>query len=262
MMSSTVICGCGYTGRALARKLAGRGQRVVGTTRRPEGVDAIARAGLEPLVWAAPQRLPLDDVSTVYALFPPRGVDPDEAAEALSGAQRVVYVSSTSVYGDRQGGWVTDETETAPCNPWARSRVAAERAFLNRGAIVVRAAGIYGSDRSIVQRLKASRLRNTGDPDRPVNLIHVDDLASILIAAAARGQPGDIYLAGQPVLWSALAAEASRLTGIPLPDASPLPDDPNIRMFYTESKRCRPARYEELGITLAHPDIISSLSAP
>ena len=101
----------------------------------------------------------------------------------------------------------------------------------------------------------------TGDLTRPVNMIHVEDLASILLAAARHGKQQQIVLAacGQPVAWRDLARTASELTGIPLPPVTPMPDDPNLRMFYEESKRCRPRLLEELGVQLAYPDTLAAL---
>ncbi len=224
-------------------------------------MPALGALGVEPVVGEAPQPLPESGIDTVFALFPPRGVDPEAAAEALSAAQRVVYVSSTSVYGNRDGGWVTDDTAPAPGNPWAAARLAAEDALRARGAIVVRAAGIYGADRNVAHRLKAGRVRNAGDPRRFVNLIHVDDLSMILASCAINGVPGEVYLAasGRPTPWIELMEAASRRSGAPGPAPSPMPEDPNIRMFYAETKRCRPARLEELGVELQHPDVITSI---
>lgn len=232
------------------------------TARAASGAPEIDALGADARVWKAPDELPEPgDFGVAYVLFPPRGVAPTDVARALAGVPRVVYCSSTSVYGDQQGGPVDEDTPVAPLSPWGRARVEAEEALRGQGAVIVRAAGIYGPGRNIVERLRAGRVRVTGDLDRPVNLIHVEDLATILIAAAERGVPGTCYLAasGRPISWQALIETASALSGIGVPAPTPMPSDPNLGMFYRESKRCAPKRLAELGVTLAHPDVREAL---
>ncbi len=251
-----MILGCGYTGRALLRRLVDAGIAVTATSRRERGRAAIEAAGGVAVAWELPTPVRAD---TAFVLFPPRGLDPDAVAAALRDVERVVYCSSTSVYGDRGGGWVEDDTEVAPASPRAEARVAAEAALPD--AVIVRPAGIYGPARSIRDRVRAGRLRVTGDLERPINLIHVEDLAAILHAAAERAAPGDVILAasGRPIPWRALAEAACALEGVPLPAPTPLPEDPNLRMFYTEVKRCRPTKLERLGVQLRYPDVLAVL---
>lgn len=257
---TALILGCGYTGAALIHRLRARGVAVHATTRTAEGVARIEALGAIAHVWSAPEPLPMA-ADTTFVLFPPRGTEPDAVADCLSGQARIVYCSSTSVFGARNGGWVSDNTEPAPISPWAHARVATEAALRPLGAVMVRAAGIYGPERNICRRLKAGRVRVTGDLQRPVNLIHVDDLAQILDQARLAEPGGNLLAAsGRPVSWLELVERAAELTGIAVPDPAPLPDDPNLRMFYTETKRCRPTRFDELGIALQHPDVLEALA--
>ena len=87
-------------------------------------------------------------------------------------------------------------------------------------------------------------------------------MTSILVQAAVVGEAGETYLAacGKPVSWIALATQACELTGTELPAPVPLPDDPNLRMFYSEAKRCRPTRLGELDVTLRYPDTLDALT--
>ncbi|MFT5432412.1 MAG: nucleoside-diphosphate-sugar epimerase [Myxococcota bacterium] len=255
-----VLLGCGYTGKVLIRKLQAQGHEVVATSRDPQSAAQFTKCGVEAHVWTAPEPLPCRADAAII-LYPPRGIDPVESAAVCAAVPRVVYCSSTSVYGPRSGGWVDDYTPVAPTSPWATARVLAEREFLERGGVVVRAAGIYGAQRNIIHRLRSGRLRLSGDMTRPVNLIHVDDLADILWAAIQRGRESNVYLAasGNPVPWLSLASAASALSGLPLPAPTPMPNDPNLRMFYAETKRCEPRRLGELNVRLAHPHAINAL---
>lgn len=259
-----LVLGCGFTGRALTRALLREGAGVVATARSGPDLDWAAGAGAEPLVWTAPDALPDGlEADTAFVLFPPRGLDAEAVAALVGRFSRTVYLSSTSVYGDQGGREVTEDSPVSPISPWAFARVEAEQALRRVGAIVVRAGGIYGPGRNIGLRLRAGRVRNTGDPLRPVNLVAVDDLATILIAAARRAAPGSVHLGtdGLPIPWIELARAAAEATGLPLPPRTPMPTDANLRMFYSEAKRARPLRHGDLGVTLRWPDSRLALRA-
>lgn len=260
-----IVLGAGYTGTAVIRALIARGDEVLATSRTVEGAAALTALGARGLVWTAPTRahfqaLP-ERVDGAVILFPPRGVEPDAVADVVKDVPRIVYCSSTSVYGDHGGGDVTEASPVLPDSPWSVARVAAEDALRRVSATIVRAAGIYGEGRNVIVRHAHGELRNAGDPKRLINLIHVDDLAAILLACLDRGEPGATYLAatGAPVAWQAMADIAVARTGRPLPPNEPIPTDPNLAMFYRESKRCRPTRFGDLGITLRYTDTLAAL---
>ncbi len=248
-----IVLGAGFTGKVLADAAREQYAGVV-TTQRTASPESSA------LVWASPAPLPCEADHGVV-LFPPRGLDPAAAAAPLSGLRRLVYVSATSVYGDRAGAEADESTPPNPTHPSAVARLAAEDAMRAVGAVVVRAGGIYGPGRNMVERHRAGQLRNAGDPDRPVNLIHVSDLTAIILACLERGVPGEVVLAvtGRPVSWRALAEVAVERTGRPLPGPTPVPEDPDLASFYTESKRLRPTTHERLGVTLRFPDSVAAL---
>ncbi|MBT9557855.1 MAG: NAD-dependent epimerase/dehydratase family protein [Myxococcales bacterium] len=269
---TTLILGGGFTGVALIRHLVSCALPVTATSTSEAGAQTLTGLGAAGVVWRAPApgntaSLPVD-ADRVIILFPPKDTDSEALASALrrpEGApqRRVVYCSSTSVYGDRSGGEVTETTPASPDSPWGLQRALAEDAFRAVGAVIVRAAGIYGPGRNLIERHRAGQMRNAGDRSRRVNLIHVDDLAAILLAALENGIPGENLVAatGAPVPWEAMAAIAVARTGLPLPPESPVPADPNLASFYKESKWCRPTAFERLGVTLSHPDSLAALLA-
>ncbi|MEC8025440.1 MAG: NAD-dependent epimerase/dehydratase family protein [Myxococcota bacterium] len=261
MTLDLLILGCGFTGRELITLAHARGWQVGATSRQPEVRQKIDTLGAVPFDWCAGSPLPCD-AERIIVLFPPSGLDPQQVANAIGSRTGLAYCSSTSVYGPQNGAWVSESSPVDPRSPWAVARVAAEAAFIQNKACIVRAAGIYGEERSILNRARAGRLRVAGNLQRPVNMIHVHDLAEILIAATEVGEPGTVYLAasGRPVAWIDLARRAAELTKTKLPEPGPMPDDPNLRMFYSESKRCKPTRLQSLGITLRYPDTLQALS--
>ena len=257
-MGGTLVLGCGYTGEALSRKLRARGEDVRATTRSGAASPALHALGVRVEAWTAPSAIDLHGVRLAFALFPPGDADADATAALLQGVPRLVYCSATSVYG---AGDVDDDTPPAPASESGSARLRAEDAFRRRGAIVVRAAGIYGPGRNVVERHRAGRLQSSGDLDRPVNLIHVEDLADVLLRAAERAEPGSVTIAadGHPVAWRDLLAVAVHAVGRPVPNV----EAPSPGAHVTgEWRRCGNRRMREvLGVHPAFPDALVTLAS-
>ncbi len=139
-----------------------------------------------------------------------------------------VYISSTGVYGDAEGDWVDETTPPRPTREGGLACLAAERVLaehpLGARSIVLRPAGIYGPDR--IPRADALRRSEPIDapPDGWLNLIHVDDLAQVVLdverrALAGRVEPPRTYCVsdGRPVERRAYYGELARLLGAPPP---------------------------------------------
>jgi len=248
----------------LLRKIQSTSLPVWATSRNADRLALLTEAGASAVQWEAPNVLPKTNANTGFVLFAPGDLDPVEVANLFPTGMRAVYCSSTSVYGEHDGAWVDEDTPCVPGSERGRRRMAFEDAFRARGGIVVRPGGIYGPKRNIVERHRGGRLRLPSDADleRPVNLIHVDDLATILWAAAQRGRAGSVYTAvdGSPVLWSELASVAVEVAGKPIPEA--VPGSSPMSGFLRESRRCRADRIQdELGVHLQHPNAIETLRA-
>src|SRR5207244_2422881 len=108
---------------------------------------------------------------------------------------RFIYISSTGVYGQSAGEAVDEEAVTDPADESGRVVLDAERMLRRRlpEAIILRLAGIYGPKRLIRGEALRSGEPIIGDPDRLLNLIHVDDAAAAVLAAEERGWPGRVY---------------------------------------------------------------------
>ena len=206
---SLLIIGCGDVGLRVVRALGGRA-RVLALTSSPARCDALRAAGVRPVVGN------LDDASTLgrlagladsvlYLAPPPATGSTDPRLRALLAAlsrralpTRVVYASTTGVYGDCRGEWVT---ETRPLNATtdrARRRVDAEshlRAWGRATGVRVtalRIPGIYASDREggrPQDRVRRGTPVLAAEDDGYTNHIHADDLARACIAALWRGRP-------------------------------------------------------------------------
>jgi len=252
-----LILGCGFTGKALARRLAQAGTPVTGTVRDPSGTAAVTAAGAAPVTLdlgealaTAQGRRALDALCAdhdgmVFTVGPMRKgggfvdlLPPFLDALKASGARPAafVYVSSTGVYGDRGGEWVDERTPVGTrLGPRGDLRVAAEAALLaawrewGLPVRILRPAGIYGPGRHVGLRLAAGTYRAI-EPDAPadpplvVNRIHVADLARAAEAALTGGAPGEVYVAAddRPASPREVADYAAGLMGLPPPPAEPL----------------------------------------
>ena len=185
----TVVVGCGYTGRRILRQLPD----ARGWSRTQHDGEAISRVDIDsdaklPEMTGLPFRI-------IYTV-PPAGSDGDDRIArfltmlpATNAPRRIVYLSTTGVYGDTGGATVDESAPINPCTTRAKRRVAAESALnqwcelRDTDAVVLRVPGIYGPGRlpiAAVQNGDAVIVEKDGGPG---NRIHVDDLVRCCIAA-------------------------------------------------------------------------------
>ncbi|HET9822783.1 MAG TPA: SDR family oxidoreductase [Burkholderiaceae bacterium] len=208
-----LIVGCGDVGLRVLRALRGR-WRVAALTSSPDRVPLLRAAGAEPLLGdldhpASLGRLAgLADMVLHLAPPPGRGED-DPRTRALLAAlarsrlpRRLVYASTTGVYGDAGGARFTETRPVAPATDRARRRVDAERQVRWFGRAfgvavsILRVPGIYALDREggdPRERLRRGMPLLAPADDVFTNHIHADDLARACIAALAHGAPQRVY---------------------------------------------------------------------
>lgn len=277
--SSNLIVGCGDTGLRVARRLRECGQTVCAVVRSIESRDALAAEGLASSALDLDAEITLPEADQVLWFAPPpeRGSTDPRIRRWLSGLthepRRIVYISTSGVYGDCQGRWI-DETE--PCHPKTdrgRRRLDAElalQAFAGRSGsevVILRVPGIYGPGRMPTARLR-SGLAVVFEKESPyTNRIHIDDLATVARAAMQRSKPGAAYNVsdGHPTTMSDYFLRCSRLLGLPEPPRVSLATaratfTPALLSFLDESKRLINRRMiEELGVDLLYPNLDAGL---
>ncbi|MGO9445315.1 MAG: SDR family oxidoreductase [Thiobacillaceae bacterium] len=205
-----MIVGCGDIGIRLARQQPCT--RVRGLARTPESASRLRSAGITPVRGDLDRRISLNRISRlspwVLHLGPPPGDSDGDprtrrliAALAKGGSlpRRMVYISTSGVYGDCAGERVYETRPTAARNARAKRRVDAERqlrSFAARRGIhlsILRAPGIYARDRLPLDRINQQTPVVRNEEDSYTNHIHADDLAKILWLALFRGRPNRIY---------------------------------------------------------------------
>jgi nucleoside-diphosphate-sugar epimerase len=190
------IIGCGYTGRRLAERWKESGPRVRGFASRAESLQSIEAAGAEARLLNLDLPVaPLDFTGQlVYYAVPPARQSGDPRLERfLAGVaglpDRLIYLSTTGVYGDQGGAMVDEDTPPAPRTERAQRRVAAETALRSWAQArrvswcVLRVAGIYGPGRLPLDRLRRAVPAILPDEATPSNRIHVTDLVTVCVAA-------------------------------------------------------------------------------
>lgn len=238
-----LIVGCGYVGLELGRRLASSGAEVLGLRRQGDPDGALKAAGIRAVQGdltrpADLEAIPGDFDSVVCAVSSSRGGANAYREVYLGGAHnlvdwsrhrkigRLVSVSSTSVYSQTDGSWVTEESPAEPAGPTGRLLVATEQVFAeaDRSGVVptqvVRVAGIYGPGRGhLFGQFVAGLARRDPGQGRWINMIHRDDVASALEAILLRGAPGRMYNAvdDEPVLQGDFLEFLAKATGLPLP---------------------------------------------
>lgn len=281
------IAGCGDIGQRVARLWRQRALPVRALARSPASAERLRGHGIEPHSGDLDQPDSLGDFAlaghALYYFAPPaEGSDDDPRVSAFVAALSrqtppalLVYLSTSGVYGDRQGAWVDEETPPAPQTARARRRLHAENTLRQWGreqqvpVVVLRVGGIYGAGRLPIERLRKGLPVLREEECGYTNRIHADDLARICVAAAEHGGADRIYNVsdGQNgTMTQYFKAVAARL-GLPLPPEISLQEakrqlSPAMLSYLTESRRMRNARLlEELGITLDYPDLASGLAA-
>jgi nucleoside-diphosphate-sugar epimerase len=186
-------------------------------------------------------RFEIAQATHILSSVPPGEDDPVLAAHgaaiAASGAW-LGYLSSTGVYGDTGGAWVD---EGAPTGTGRRStRAAADAAWLALGARAFRLPGIYGPGRSPLDRIRSGDARRIDVPGHVFSRVHVDDIASGVIAGFDAPAGAYNLVDDTPAAQSEVIAFGCRLLGLPVPPLVPL-DQAELsaaaRAFYSENRR-------------------------
>jgi nucleoside-diphosphate-sugar epimerase len=206
-----LLIGCGDVALRAARLLSPN-FRLYGLTRRGDQHAALRTAGITPIAGDLDRvrtlaRMRLSPWAVLHCAPPPAAGGDDTRTRNLIAAlgsarslpRRLVYVSTSGVYGDCAGARVAETRPPAPATPRARRRVAAE-ARLRHWCLarpvqlsILRAPGIYSEDRLPLERLREGTPALRPDDDVYTNHVHAEDLARACVAAITRGLPQRAY---------------------------------------------------------------------
>lgn len=273
-----LIIGCGYVGLRAAERWTAIGHQVTALTRSPSRAAQFGNDGFQAIVGdvldsESLKALPAADIC-LYAVGYDRSTSADKKQVYVDGLKnvlteiqnrvpRLVYVSSSSVYG-QEGGEVVNEL--SPCHPntdggriclTAESVVREFYPSVNSGTIL-RLSGIYGPDRLIGRRQQLeSRTPISGNPQGWLNLIHVEDILLALDQLVSEIASSDLYLLsdGNPLRRIEFYSQLANQLQLPAPVMLDAQDRPL-------GKRCDPSRIlDELRLKLLYPTAATGLAA-
>lgn len=230
-MAKLVLIGVGNTAIAVNNLAGVNGyDTVYGTTRKPDKVDTLKQKGLQPIQLGSPLSVEVLDRlgqtckdAHVVVSFPPSESDDQRIAEAANSAEKIVYISSTGVYGSTCG-IITEESDVESDNPSIKPRLQAESTWKSHGAVILRAPALYGPNYGLHISLKAGKFKIPGDGNRYSSRIHLDDFGSIIIAALRNADRGSTYLVGddRPATHNEVVTWLCQRMSIDFPESIPL----------------------------------------
>ncbi len=267
-MPRILIAGCGYVGQAAADLYHAAGWAVEGWTRSAESVATlsakpypICEVDISRRAKVAECRKTFD---AVIHCASSSGGDAEMYRQVyLDGARnlletfpgsKLLFTSSTSVYAQRDGSWVTEESETKPTRETSQILLETERSVLANGGIVARLAGIYGPGRSaLLTKFVEGTAIIDAENDRFVNQVHRDDIAAALFLLLSRKAEGaQIYnvVDDQPILQSECYRWLAQRLNRPLPSIGRSTQE---RKRGDSNKRVSNANLRALGWTPRYP---------
>jgi nucleoside-diphosphate-sugar epimerase len=277
---SILIIGCGDIGLRVARQLS-RSHRVFALTSQQNRFQELREVGATPILGNLDHPESLWRLSglaqTVIHLAPPQNGGNRDCrtrnllrilAQCSDTVRRLIYVSTTGVYGDHRGGKVSETTPVNPQSERAQRRVDAER-MLRLWApahgvtlTILRVPGIYAADRLPMERLQAKTPALLPEEDAYSNHIHSDDLARLVCAAVYHGKPQrviNICDGGETKMGDyfdevADAFSLERPTRLPGSELQKIVS-PMLWSFMRESRRVTNTRLHELKTPLRYPSV-------
>ena len=282
--ATMLIVGCGYIGQRLAQQLISNHQPVTGVVRSAESLLQLEHLSINALqcdldVAGLPAGSTKDQTVVVCMPPPSMGEIDTRTTQLITGfaqsgqPKRVVYLSTTGVYGDCHGEWVDETWPAKPEVDRAKRRWSAEQQWqawreqTQGELIILRVAGIYGPEKLPLMRLR-KKLPMVSEADAPwTNRIHADDLVTALLTAAVKGESGAVYNAcdGQPGNMTDYFNQVADLAGLERPRIISMDEarkelSDGLLSYLSESRRLSNRKLvEELGVTLKYPTLEQGL---
>jgi len=285
-VQSVFIIGCGDIGALVAGKWLERGANVTALARSEATAARLQGLGINtvPGDLDRPEsltQLALDGKLVYYFAPPSPKHDGDPRMEHFLAAiradalpRRIVYISTSGVYGDTGGEWVTEASPANPQTARAKRRLAAETALRQFGrehgvaVVIFRVGGIYGPGRLPLERLKKGLPVLNEAECGYTNRIHAWDLAQLCLLAADKGLADNIYNVtdGQPGNMTQYFYAVADAVGLPRPHSLPMSEareqlSPAMLSYLTESRRMDNRKLlQEFDYRLRYPDLTVGLS--
>jgi len=261
---SLLVIGAGYIGFEAALEARKKGYQVYALARSEQKKQALQNEGIIPVCGdlTIPETLPeFPSVHRVLFCAAPDGHTEGDyeniyvkglqaVLERLTRADQILWISSTSVWGEGVQGVVDESVVPSPREAKAKLLLEAERQVLSSRfpAMVLRLSGIYGPRRNRLAAFREGRWPEPQTPLRYVNLIHREDIVGAVDFLFDRGEPGEVYIGtdSEPML----NREIARWLSVQFPRALPLP---SFSGEEPAGKRCSSFKLQAMGFSFRYP---------
>lgn len=286
-MKKIIIIGCGDIGLRVARRFNKPGYMISGLIRNQLQLNNLRIENITPILYdldspskPLPSELCIRDAILYYFAPPDNQGNTDTRFKAFVSAidmdklpDRIIYLSTTGVYGNCNGAWVTEEKPVNPTTQRSKRRLDAEQTLINwhqlthRPVIILRVAGIYGPKRLPIERVKQMVPVLLEDSSPYSNRIHEDDLAQACLNAAFYNGRHQVFNIsdGHPTSMTDYIYKIADRLGLARPPAVTYDEaqeklSETMLSFLTESKRIdNRLMLSELNVKLCYPDLDSGL---
>ena len=274
-----LIFGHGYTANAFVDYVRSIDWEIFGTTRNAQTADSLIKKGVKPLIWSDVSKIKSVINRSDYILHsipPTENGDPvyKRYAETIISRSTNLfwfgYLSTTSVYGNHNGKWVDENIPVNPSSNRGLLRVKAENDWSGIKDLplhIFRLAGIYGPNRSPLDKIRSGKAQLIIKPGQFFSRIHVEDIARILKASIEMPNHGSVYnvcddMPAAPDEVLDYAAKLINYSDLPKVAFEEADLSPMAKSFYSENKRVKNDRIKnELKITLKYPNFETGLNA-
>jgi len=286
-MGNYTIIGCGDIGLRIAKELIATGQQVQAAVHFEEGVASLQAVGIKTIVANFDYKDDVPEFSIkdqqVFYLMPPQGGGLSDyrmfnfcrILSADNCPSKIVYMSTSGVYGDCGDVEVTEETPVNPQTSRAKRRLSAEQQLRDKAEelgfelVILRVTGIYGPGRLPLSQLMKGHQVLTPAEAPATNRIFSLDLVPICLAAMEKGANGDIFniCDGERSSMSHYFMSVAELYDLPQPVQLSWAEaekemNPLTFSFLKESRLMTNKKMvEQLGIKLNYPTLKSGLAA-
>lgn len=286
-MQDVTIIGCGDIGRRVGKMFLEQGCQVLALVRSEEKAGELRAKGFATLIGDLDCRqdapaIPLQGTRLFYFMPPQGGGKSDyrmlNFCRSLSpgnAPSKVVYISTSGVYGDCGGALVTEETPLNPQTARAQRRASAESQLQEQAQrlgfelVILRVTGIYGPGRLPVARVMQGHPVLKPEEAPFTNRIHSLDLVQICLAAMERGEDGDIFNVcdGQQSSMTEYFTAIAEMHDLPRPKQISMAEaeqemNPLMLSYLKESRRMSNRKLKEkLAIELRYPTLEAGLRA-
>ena len=279
IVNQILIFGFGYCSQALIHKLKRSKRKIFVVTRNKSSINKLRRQGINSCLWTN-EKLVKQYIKQSYIILitvPPSYLsDPvkDKFSKYFLNSKnklRLIYLSSTSVYGDHNGAWVNENSNLKPSTRLGKWRLNAEKKWLSFGRsnkfhlTILRLSGIYGPDRSPFDRIERKSFKIIKKPRLFFSRIHIEDIVNVIIELLNKNNNRGIFNLSDnmPASTEDIYKEAFKLLNLKPPTPVGI-NDINLSEtaigFFSESKKISNKKLlNKFHYRLIYPDYIKGL---